>query len=105
MKPVVASRRTFLRSGLAGIFVAGVAPRFLPARLFGAQAPSKKVTLGCIGLGVHGFGVNLKQFLEEDDCQIVAVCDVFSSRRMKAREAVDEKYGTKGCAEIADFRE
>jgi hypothetical protein len=36
---------------------------------------------------VHGFGVNLKQFLEEDDCQVVAVCDVFGSRRTRARQA------------------
>jgi predicted dehydrogenase len=97
-------RRAFLKSGLVGIVAAGVAPRFVPARLLGAQAPSKKVTLGCIGLGAHGFGVNLKQFLQEDDCQIVAVCDVFASRRAKARQTVDDKYRTKGCAEIADFR-
>lgn len=105
MKTPLASRRTFLKSGLAGVLAAGVAPRFLPSHLFGAQAPSRKVTLGCIGVGTHGFGVNLKQFLEEDDCQVVAVCDVFGSRRAAARQAVDEKYGTRGCAEIADFRD
>jgi predicted dehydrogenase len=105
MKSSAASRRTFLQSGLAGIFAAGVAPQLVSARLFGAQAPSKKITLGCIGLGAHGFGVNLKQFLQEEDCQIVAVCDVFASRRAKGRQAVDEKYGTTGCAEIADFRD
>lgn len=105
MKTPLASRRTFLKSGLAGVLAAGVAPRFLPAHLFGAQAPSKKVTLGCIGVGTHGFGVNLKQFLEEDDCQVIAVCDVFGSRRAAARQVVDEKYGTKGCAEISDFRD
>ena len=104
MKTYSSSRRTFLKSGLTGIFAAGAAPRFLPARLFGATAPSNKVTLGCIGVGAHGFGVNLKSFLQEDDCQIVAVCDVFASRRTKARLAVDEHYGTTGCAEIADFR-
>lgn len=105
MKTPLASRRSFLKSGLAGIVAAGTAPQFLPARLFGAQAPSKKVTLGCIGVGTHGFGVNLKQFLQEDDCRIVAVCDVYGSRRARARKAVDEQYGAKGCAEIADFRE
>lgn len=105
MKTPSASRRTFLKSGLAGIFAAGAAPQFVAARLLGAEAPSKKVTLGCIGLGAHGFAVNLKQFLQEDDCQIVAVCDVFASRRTKGRQAVDEKYGTTGCAEIADFRD
>lgn len=104
MKISPATRRSFLKSGLAGIVAAGAAPQFVAARLFGAQAPSNKVTLGCIGVGTHGFGVNLKSFLHEDDCRVVAVCDVFASRRAKARQAVDEKYGDKGCAEIADFR-
>ena len=105
MKTPLVSRRSFLTSGLAGIVGAGLAPQILPARLLGANAPSRKITLGCIGVGTHGFGVNLKQFLEEEDCQVVAVCDVFASRRAKARAAVDEKYGTSGCAELADFRE
>lgn len=98
------SRRRFLKSGSAGILAAGLAPQFIGARLLGAAAPSKRVTVGCIGLGVHGFGVNLKQFLQEDDCHIVAVCDVHAQRRTTAREAVDEKYAQKGCAEYADFR-
>ena len=87
------------------MLAAGVAPRFLPARLFGAQAPSKRVTLGFIGLGNHGFGVNLKSFLFEEDCRVIAVCDAFASRRRKARALVDETYAGTGCAEIADFRE
>ena len=99
------TRRAFLKSGLAGIVAAGIAPQVVPSRLFGANAPSKKVTLGFIGVGTHGFGVNLKSFLQEEDCQAVAVCDVFASRRAQARTAVDEQYGTKGCREVADFRE
>lgn len=98
------SRRAFLKTGLAGVFATGVAPQFVASRLFGANAPSKKITLGFIGVGTHGLGVNLKSFLQQDDCQVVAVCDVFASRRTKARTIVDEHYGAKGCAEIADFR-
>ncbi len=104
MKSPHSSRRTFLSSGLAGIVAAGLAPQLVSSRLFGANAPSKKVTLGFIGVGTHGFGVNLKSFLQEDDCQAVAVCDVFGSRRARARAEVDKHYGTKGCMEIADFR-
>ena len=104
MSPRLVSRRRFVKSGVAGILAAGVAPRFLPARLFGANAPSQQLTLGCIGLGVHGFGVNLKQFVHEDGCRVVAVCDVMADRRAKGRELVDTQYGAKGCAEYADFR-
>jgi len=105
MKIRPSTRRSFIRSGLAGIAAAGAAPAFVPARLLGADAPSGKITLGCIGVGAHGFAVNLKQFLQEDDCRIVTVCDVPAGRRQRGREAVDEKYGGKGCAETADFRE
>ena len=101
MKTSVATRRSFLKSSLAGVFAAGVAPQFIPARLLGANAPSNKITLGCIGLGAHGIGVNLKSFLQQDDCRIVAVCDVWGRRREEARKLVDEKHGGPGCAMIA----
>jgi len=98
------SRRSFLKSGLSGVLAASVAPQFIPSRLLSADAPSKQITLGCIGVGKHGLGVNLQSFLQEDDCRIIAVCDVFQSRRLHAREVVNKKYGNADCAEIADFR-
>lgn len=100
-----ASRRHFLQTGMAGVLASGIAPQFFPSRLFGADAPSKKITLGSIGVGKHGFGVNLKSFLQEQDCRIVAVCDVFKSRRENAQAAVNKQYGDEGCVTIADFRE
>ena len=90
------SRRSFLKSGLAGIVATGVAPHLIPSRLLGADAPSKKVTLGCIGVGKHGLGVNLNSFLQEDDCRVIAVCDAFKSRRQRAIEVVNKKYGSSG---------
>lgn len=104
MKTPVHSRRNFIKTGIAGIVAAGVGPQLISARLLGANAPSKQVTLGCIGLGAHGIGVNLKSFLQQDDCRVVAVCDVWGKRREEARKLVDEHYGAPGCAMIADFR-
>ncbi|MEY2877655.1 MAG: hypothetical protein RLZZ15_35 [Verrucomicrobiota bacterium] len=98
------TRRRFVGSGLAGIFAAALAPRYIPARLLGADAPSKRVTLGCIGVGVHGYGVNLKSFLQEPDCRVLAVCDVFKSRREKITAEVNQHYGTNDCVALADFR-
>src|SRR5690606_26394830 len=98
------SRRSFLKSGLAGVVAAGVAPQFVGSRVLGANAPSRRVTLGFVGVGTHGYGVNLKSFLQQDDCEVLAVCDVFASRRKKARETVVEQRGTRSCVEIADFR-
>ena len=63
MKARPSTRRAFIQSGLAGVLAAGLAPRVISSHLLGADAPSKKITLGCIGVGKHGLGVNLKSFL------------------------------------------
>lgn len=95
------SRRTAVKSLLA----AAGAPLVLPARLFGADAPSKQITLGCIGLGIHGTGVNLASFLNEDAARVVAVCDVLPERCTRAQQMVHTKYQNTDCRAVADFRE
>jgi predicted dehydrogenase len=97
-------RRQFLRHGLAGIFAAAAAPQFVPARVFGAHAPSKRITLGFIGTGTHGLGVNLKSFLQQDDCVARVVCDVYRPHQERARRTVDEHYKNKDCIALDDFR-
>ncbi len=99
------TRRSFLRSGMSGIFATAVAPQLVSSRAFGQHSPANRITLGFIGVGTHGHGVNLKSFLQEADCQVVAVCDVFESRRTRALETVNQHYGSTGCAAIADFRD
>ena len=99
------TRRRFLRSGVAGILAAAVAPRFVPARLLGQAAPSKRVTLGFIGVGTHGLGVNLRSFLQEDDCVALAICDVQSHKRDAALAEVHKHYGNRDCTAHGDFRE
>ena len=93
-------RRTVLKAMLA----AGVAPMILPARVLGQQAPSKRITLGCIGVGSQGHS-NLQAFLNQDDAQVLAVCDVFADRREAARRKVNATYKAEGCASVEDFRE
>lgn len=105
MKVNAATRRSFIKSGLSAVLASGVAPHFVPARLLGADAPSKKVTLGCIGVGKHGLGVNLRSFLQEDDCRIIAVCDTYKSRMAIAAKEVNKAYKSEDCAQIWDFRE
>ena len=99
----VTSRRRFLRNSvLAGSAL--VLPEVVPASVFGVDAPSNRIVMGCIGTGGRGTG-NMKQFLGESDARVVAVCDVDSGRRGRARDIVNKKYGNKDCAEYADFRE
>lgn len=66
------------------------APLILPGRLFGADAPSEKITVGCIGWQGGG---NLRSFLNESQCQVVAVCDVDEDHLKKAIDTVNRHYG------------
>ncbi len=95
------SRRQFLRAGAA----MSIAPAFIPARLLGAEAPSKKITVGFIGTGDHGTGWNLRRYLELREAKVVVVCDVDGNRMRHAKNNVDETYGNRDCAMTKDFRE
>jgi predicted dehydrogenase len=114
-------RRDFLRFTGLMTAVAG-APGFLPSTLFGANAPSNRISLGFIGCGNQST-IDLPAFLGHDDCQVVAVCDVNTAShgyrhpdqylgRTPAREKVDAFYaaragtaGHRGCDAYNDFRE
>lgn len=114
------SRRDFLRT--SAIAAAAAAPYFAPASVFGAAAPSNRVTLACIGVGNQGFPV-MKRFLQNKDCQVLAVCDVNRGShgykdaddfygREPAREEVEKQYAKarrsgeyRGCDAYSDFRE
>ena len=98
------SRRSFL----AGLCSGMVAPYFVKAGtlgLDGAVPPSEKITIGMIGVGSHGFEMNLLSFLNLPDAQIVAVCEVDDQRLIKARDEVNKTYGNRDCATYKDFRD
>jgi len=100
------NRRDFLkRAATAGAAVA--LPTFIPARALGrggAVAPSERITLGGIGIGSRGSYV-LGCFLEEEEVQFTAICDVKESRRQSTKKRADDKYGNKDCVMIRDYRE
>jgi predicted dehydrogenase len=88
------------RRALAG---AALAPLVIPARALGGDAgrppPSKRITLGFIGVGRHGLGL-LPRFRQEPDVQVLAVCDVDRTRRDNAKRLVGPD-----CAAYNDHRE
>ncbi len=104
------SRRNFLRTSAA--VGAGLAlPTIVPSSVFGAEAPSERITLGCIGVGRMGNG-DLGEALGFKQVQVVAVCDLDSRRAQLARKRVESTYAKrspggdyKGCAVYGDFRE
>src|SRR5512142_9492 len=95
------SRRRFLQTAATGVAL----PCLVPASLLGADAPSKKITIGFIGTGDHGTGWNLHYYLKLRDAKVVMVCDVDGFRMRKAKAMVDAQYDNEGCAMSKDFRE
>lgn len=98
------SRRKFLKHiGTAAGIAAGF-PAIIPARVLGANAPSKRITLGFIGMGSQGTELNLTNFLSEADTHVLAVCDAYRSRAVNAANIVNARYGTEDCRIHQDFR-
>ena len=46
----------------------------------GNVAASERITVGCVGVGPQGTGVMLN-FLGQNDCWVVAICDLKKPRR------------------------
>jgi predicted dehydrogenase len=104
------SRRDFLKTSAAA--GAGLAiPTVVPSSVFGVQAPSERINVGCIGVGRMGTG-DLGEALGFKQVQVVAVCDLDATRVKIAQKRVESTYAKrspggdyKGCAVYGDFRE
>ena len=94
-------RRTLLQGAAVGLAV----PWLLPSRVW-AQKPTKRLTMGFVGMGVQNR--HLMGAFMGHEVQVVAVCDVDTTRREDAKRRVDERYGhtgAGGCKAVRDFRE
>jgi predicted dehydrogenase len=103
MKQRILNRRQFLKAAALAV----AAPTFIPARALGRDghvAPANRITLGVIGCGWMG-GDNLRAFLAEADCQVVAACDVDERHLRQVVQSVNAKYGNADCRSYTDFRE
>src|SRR5580765_8995961 len=87
----LASRRRFLKTATALAAGAAAGPIILPRRLFGADAPSKRLTMGFIGMGKQSRSL-LHGFLGSKTVRVLAVCDVDTTRRNDAKTKVDDFY-------------
>jgi predicted dehydrogenase len=73
--------------------------------VLGADAPSRKITIGFIGVGNHGLSWNLDRYLKLPAARVLMVCDVDGWRMRKAKAIVDTAYDNQDCAMTKDFRE
>ncbi len=112
------SRREFVKAASLAIG----APWVLPSAVFAATAPSNRINVAVIGNGNQST-LDLPAFLQQDDVQVVAVCDVNTAShgyrtpdqflgRKPAQEKVESHYAGKtaagrysGCKAHNDFRE
>ena len=95
------NRRDFLKAASA---LTAAAPFILPSAVWADDtAPSKRLAMGFIGLGIQWRGL-LDNFLWQPT-RVLAVCDVDTTRRDAAKKKVDKFYSNSDCATYDDFRE
>ena len=102
------SRRQFLRTTTAA---GAAAPFILPSHIWAAEVkPNDRLTLGFIGMGTQNRGL-MGGFIGRKETQVVAVCDVDTTRREAAKQRANEHYAKqtgleyKGCDDYNDFRD
>lgn len=118
---MLTSRRNFLKTATT-LGTALSVPYIVPSSVFGAYAPSNRITVGFIGTGNQST-IDLPAFLRQEDVQVAAVCDVNTAGydyktpdqylgRKPAQEKVHAFYAEKkasgsykGCDAYNDFRE
>ena len=99
-KKIGLNRRHFLKAAAA--FPTLISASALGAN--GAAAASDRIVMGCIGVGSQGSG-NMREFLHYEEVQVIAVCDVDSRHRERAKNMVDSRYENEDCQTYVDFRE
>jgi predicted dehydrogenase len=97
------SRRGFLKQAAGAAAIVGF-PTIVPSGLFGANAPSNRITVGGIGMGSQGMS-NMRGFFSQSRVQWLAVCDVDSKRLAAAKKTVDTHHANGDCTAHADYRE
>lgn len=98
------TRRAFLRQTAVGVPGAVAVPWIVPGKVRGADAPSNQVAVGAIGVGGRGGGL-VQEAAAQPIAKIVAICDVFRSRREGLANAFNQRYGGQVCTPYNDLRE
>ena len=96
------TRRGFLRASAVTAGAAIGLPTMVPASVFGANPPSERITIGCIGVGNMGTS-DLKAFRGNPGAQVVAVCEVDAQRLQEAGKLaeIESKLLLRGFSRVA----
>ncbi len=105
-KRSIMRRRDFLKKvplAMAGAAAFPSIVRGSALGLNGTVPPSDRIVMAGIGFGMQGPS-NMQAFLEKDEVQWVAVCDLDDKHLAQAQATVNRKYGNTSCAAYKDFR-
>jgi predicted dehydrogenase len=103
------SRRGFLQ-GAAGATALAAFPAIVPSTVFGQSAPSNRIAVGMIGMGLM-MGSHFSKMLHDRDTMVLAVCDVRRDRREQHKKEVEDYYSKqkdtafKGCEAYHNFED
>lgn len=86
-----ATRRRVLKTAAAAIGL----PAIVPSSVFGANAPSERITIGAIGVGRISRTHDLPGVWQYPQAQVVAVCDLDGGRLEQGKGLVDGVYTEK----------
>jgi predicted dehydrogenase len=97
--------------GASSVLAAAGFPAIVPASVFGANAPSKRINVGAIGTGRISRGHDMPGVWKYDTARIVAVCDLDQRRMEDAKVLVNGYYSKQtgkpydGVTGYLDYRE
>ena len=94
------NRRSFLKRSLGGAAGFALLPNIIPARLLGADAPSKRINVAQIGCGRMGHS-DMGNTMTEPLARVVAVCDLDSKRLASGKKAAEDYYSMQGETGVA----
>ena len=98
------NRRRFLARAGAALVLPLIVPACVVGRAAKKTRPSNRINLGVVGWGMQGPS-NTKSFLVEEDCRVIAACDLDKNALQAAADTVNKHYGNKDCAAYHDYRE
>ena len=114
-KPNTLSRRQFLKKSTLAAAAAIGAPMIIPSTAWAASAlklPGDRITMGIIGMGMLGEFTHLPGFLNNNDVQVIAICDVDRQKLANGVKKTNDHYAAafgkpnwQGCSAYTDFRE
>ena len=97
------SRRHFIATTAAAVTIPILFPG-CATHYARRKSPNNRINVGIVGYGWQGES-NTKPYFYEDDCRVIAVCDVDSKHLAEGVKAVNDHYENTDCASYHDYRE